>query len=194
VLRSAAATVAAGVVVLLTPVPALAGDDLRVNPRTVEPGETVTISISCDDTTNAYATSDAFGEVTFDGDRRVDVTVSEQPGRYRVRGMCERGVDWVPEDVWLEVEEDNLFDGDGAGDGERCGRFEDCEEGERCGRFEDCDEEFEPWPDFGPATGGGATAIRAVSPAASLGVGVGVVGAVAGAILFLRRRIGARKD
>ncbi|MCG5220489.1 hypothetical protein [Streptosporangium sp. KLBMP 9127] len=186
VLRSAATVTVAGVVLLLNPAGALAGDDLRVNPRTVQPGEVVTLSLGCQDFTDAYATSDAFGEVKFDGDSRVDVTVTKDPGRYRVRGRCDHGGEWVSEDAWLRVERAGLDEGGfGDGDGD--------EDGDGvCGVFEDC-EELEPWPDFGPATGGGATALRTVSPQLSVGVGVGVVGVVAIGVALVRRRIGARR-
>ncbi|MDF5757694.1 hypothetical protein [Spongiactinospora sp. TRM90649] len=174
------------------------GDGASVSPRSVHKGGVARVTIPCDDYSNAYVTSDAFGRVDFNGERSVDVTVSGRPGHHRVRGRCAEDADWVNGDAWLDVGDGDRFrglfglGGDGRyGDGGH-GGFGD-ENGEDGGYYDD-EDDYDSWPDYGPATGGGSTAMAPVSPAASVGAGFGVV-AVAGGLVALarRRRAAARR-
>ncbi|PZG43286.1 hypothetical protein C1I98_18605 [Spongiactinospora gelatinilytica] len=191
---------------------AKAGDELHVSPRSVGKGGVATVTMGCSDYANAYVTSDAFGRVDFNGQPSVDVTVSAAPGRYRVKGMCEADGQWEPGDAWLNVggghggyggPGDRFRSLFGLGDyggghhghhGHHGGYGGHGDYDDDYGDYEDDD--YDHWPDYGPATGGGATAMRPVSPAMSVGVGIGVVAAVAGLLALVRlgrRRVTDRR-
>ncbi|WP_147268167.1 hypothetical protein [Spongiactinospora rosea] len=195
---------------------AKAGDELNVSPRSVGKGGVATVTMGCSDYANAYVTSDAFGRVDFNGEPSVDVTVSAAPGRYRVKGMCEKDGQWEPGDAWLNIggggggyggPGDRFRGLFGLGDYGRGGHGHHGDYGDRHGHYGDHDgdygdygdyedDDYDYWPDYGPATGGGATAMRPVSPAMSVGVGVGVVAAVAGLVALVRlgrRRVTDRR-
>ncbi|GAA5072105.1 hypothetical protein HNP84_003894 [Thermocatellispora tengchongensis] len=143
---------------------AAAGEDgIDISPRRVGPGDVVTVRLDCENLDGAYVTSTAFGTVELGGERRVKVTVNDEPGRYRVRGMCERGGEWVPGEEWLTVEDDrgghhrdHAHDrghdhGDG-GWGDHWRDHDDDDRGlletlirpvsEECRRFNRCEEDF----------------------------------------------------
>ncbi|GLW12722.1 hypothetical protein Misp01_78500 [Microtetraspora sp. NBRC 13810] len=199
-------------------------EEIRISPASVRPGGVFDVALDCRDATNAFVTSKAFGRVGFNGRDSVEITAPAAPGRYLLRGGCgggepRRGA-WLtvgdgagdrsgdPDDRFGESWLGRLFEGLGGRDGfdgghDRGGRGWSAEEQYDGGGFAEDGwfahrdggwDEDGPWPSGGVATGDGVTAMRAVSPAASAGIGVAVVGVIAGAVAFLRlRRRNARR-